>query len=204
MATRPRKKTKTTSAPPLGAAPEWSMPENADAIIAAIPGLYLILQPDAPRFTIVAVSDAYAHATMTRREEIIGKGLFEVFPDNPADPRATGVSNLTASLITVIKTGQPHRMANQKYDIPLPSGGFEERWWSPHNVPVLNANQKIDYIIHSVVDITQTINLEKKDRSSQQKISQQANIINARQELEAERLRMKNILMQAPAMIAIT
>ena len=35
---------------------------------------------------------------MTRREEVIGRPLFEVFPDNPEDPGATGVRNLRASL----------------------------------------------------------------------------------------------------------
>lgn len=55
------------------------------------PGLYLVLRPD---FTIVAVSDAYLRARMTRRDEILGRGIFDVFPDNPDDPTATGVSTL--------------------------------------------------------------------------------------------------------------
>jgi len=41
-----------------------------------------------PSLQIVAVSNTYLKATMTRREEIIGRGLFEVFPDNPDDPSA--------------------------------------------------------------------------------------------------------------------
>jgi hypothetical protein len=44
--------------------------------------------------TIVAVSDAYLKATMTKREEVLGRGLFEVFPDNPDDPTATGVRTI--------------------------------------------------------------------------------------------------------------
>ena len=43
------------------------------------------------RFTIVAVTDAYCRATMTKRGDIVGRGLFEVFPDNPDDMRADGV-----------------------------------------------------------------------------------------------------------------
>jgi hypothetical protein len=39
---------------------------------------------------IVAVSDADVRASMARREDILGCGLFEVFPDNPDDPAATG------------------------------------------------------------------------------------------------------------------
>ena len=59
------------------------------------PGLYLVLTP---ALTIVAVSDAYLKATMTKREEILGRHLFDVFPDNPDDPTTTAVANMRASL----------------------------------------------------------------------------------------------------------
>lgn len=52
------------------------------------PDAYLLLLPDAPRFTIVAANESRLRATLTRREDIIGRGLFEVFPDNPDDPGA--------------------------------------------------------------------------------------------------------------------
>src|SRR5207248_6497841 len=60
------------------------------ALFQSAPGLYLVLTPD---LNIVAVSDAYLRATMTKREEILGRGIFDVFPDNPDDPSATGVRN---------------------------------------------------------------------------------------------------------------
>jgi hypothetical protein len=52
-------------------------------VFAAAPGRFLLLAPDRPQFTILAVTEAYLRATMTRRSEILGRGLFEVFPDNP-------------------------------------------------------------------------------------------------------------------------
>jgi hypothetical protein len=41
-----------------------------------------------PGLTIVGVTQAYLDATMTQRELIVGRGLFDVFPDNPDDPDA--------------------------------------------------------------------------------------------------------------------
>jgi PAS domain S-box-containing protein len=178
-------------------------PKAIEAVFDAAPGLYLILKPDAPRFSIMAVNNAYAKATLTKREDIIGKGLFEVFPDNPSDPNATGVANLTASLMKVLKTKLPQAMANQKYDIPKPKGGFEERWWSPLNTPVLDRSGNVSCIIHSVTDVTQTIRLQEKEQSAQKKINQQADIIRAKQELETERQRLHQVLMQTPSMVAI-
>ena len=53
-------------------------------LFEAIPDPCVVLTPD---FRIVAASDSYLRVTMTKREEITGRGLFEVFPDNPADER---------------------------------------------------------------------------------------------------------------------
>ena len=88
------------------------------SLFESVPGLYLVLDPD---LVIVAVSNAYLAATMTRREEILGRGLFEVFPDNPDDPQATGVGNLAASLERVRRNLVADTMAVQKYDIRRPA-----------------------------------------------------------------------------------
>jgi signal transduction histidine kinase/CheY-like chemotaxis protein len=126
-------------------------------LFEAGPGLLLLLAPD---LTIVAVSDAYLRATKSVREQIVGRGLFEAFPDNPRDPAATGVSNLRASLERVRLHRVPDAMAVQKYDIRRPEsegGGFEERYWSPLNSPVLAANGEIEFIIHRVEDVTEFV-----------------------------------------------
>ena len=142
--------------------PSEEIQPNFELLFNAMPGNYLILLPDAPDFTIVAVSDAYVRVTMNVREHILNRKLFEVFPDNPDDPMATGVRNLSASLLHVIHYKEPHKMAIQKYDIPYPDGrGFEERYWSPLNTPVLH-NGDVMYIIHQVDDVTEKVRTKAK------------------------------------------
>ena len=128
-------------------------------LFESAPGLCLILLPD---LTIVAVSNAYLDATMTKRNEIIGRGLFEVFPDNPDDAGADGVSNLSTSLNFVLKNKVANTMAVQKYDIRRPDGTFEERYWSPINKPVLDKESQVAYIIHKVEDVTEFILITKE------------------------------------------
>ncbi|CAN5620109.1 hypothetical protein BH23PAT1_BH23PAT1_4070 [soil metagenome] len=169
-----------------------SLEPDFHAIFDAVPGLYLILMPD---FTIVAASDAYLKATHTVRSKIIGKRLFEVFPDNPKDPKADGVKHLTASLNSVLMKNAPSIMPIQKYDIPRPGkkgGDFEERYWSPLNSPVLSARAEVEFIIHSVVDVTKFVKLkqieEKKTKISKQ-LKEQNRLIQAevrQSEREAE------------------
>lgn len=140
-----------------------SQPSTSDfrLLFEASPDLYLVLSPD---FTIVAVSNAYLQATMTVRDAILGRNIFDVFPDNPEDTTATGVVNLRASLERALRDRLPDVMAVQKYDIRRSNahgGGFEERYWSPINTPVIAADQKVAYIIHRVEDVTEYVRLQK-------------------------------------------
>lgn len=151
------------------AVPSNGAPTEVDwrALFEAAPGSYLVLAPD---LTIVGVSDAYARATMTRREDIVGRGLFVVFPDNPEDPAADGVRNLRASLDRVREHRKTDVMAVQKYDIRRPDaegGGFEERHWSPTNSPVLGAGGDLLYIIHRVEDVTEEVRRKSSLRDAE-------------------------------------
>lgn len=146
---------------------EMSRPDFA-RLFEAAPDLYLVLSPD---LNIVAVSNAYLRATRTLREEIMGKNIFDVFPDNPGDPAATGVNNLRSSLQRVVHHRVPDAMAVQKYDIKRPEsegGGFEERYWSPLNSPVAGKDGKLQYIIHKVEDVTELIRLRQQGAAQQQ------------------------------------
>jgi len=140
-----------------------SVAPDFQALFESVPGLYLVLTPD---LSIVAVSEAYLRATMTRRDDILGKGIFEVFPDNPEDLGATGVRNLRASLRRVLTEKCADTMAVQKYDIRRPEsegGGFEERYWSPVNAPALSSNGEVTYIIHRVEDVTDFVRLKQQE-----------------------------------------
>jgi PAS domain S-box-containing protein len=136
--------------------------EDYRAIFDASPGNYLLLDRD---FTIVGVNQCYLTATMTKREEIVGRGLFDIFPDNPDDSSADGVRKLRASLQRVLTEKSPDRMPVQHYDIRRPEaegGGFEERYWSPLNSPVLDKQGEVRYIIHWVEDVTEFVRLKRQ------------------------------------------
>ena len=124
-------------------------------LFESAPGAYLVLAPR--HWEIVAASDAYLSATMRRREDIVGRQLFDAFPDDPADPAADGATKLRESLERVEQTGEPDVMAIQRYPIPRPAsegGGFVERFWSPVNTPVKTPDGAILHIIHRFTDVT--------------------------------------------------
>jgi signal transduction histidine kinase len=125
------------------------------------PDVLLVLLPDSPRFTAVAATRARLESTHSTLEGTLGRGLFELFPDNPADGQADGTGNLRASLERVLATRAPDTMAVQKYDIPLPGGGFEVKYWSPRNIPVLSPQGEVLYILHRAVDVSDLIRADE-------------------------------------------
>lgn len=128
-------------------------------LFEALPGLYLVLNRD---LRVVAASEAYLAATMTRRDEIIGKPMWEIFPDNPDDPTVEGSKHVRESQQRALSTRRPDTMAVQKYDIPRPDGTYDVRFWSPMHVPVLDATGEVVYVIHRVEDVTEFILLKQQ------------------------------------------
>jgi PAS domain S-box-containing protein len=152
-------------------------------LFEAAPGLFLVLTPD---LKIVAVSDGYLRATKTQRQAILGRGIFDVFPDNPEDPTATGVRNLRASLERVLRELTPDVMAVQKYDIRRPDaegGGFEERYWSPVNSPVFDSGGVLINVIHRVEDVTEFVRLKQRG-AEQAKLAEEMRVRSVQMEAE--------------------
>ena len=131
------------------------------ALFEGGPVLFLVLNP---ALEVVAVSDAYLKATTTERHAIVGRGIFDVLPDNPADPGATGVANLRMSLDRVARKLVTDTMPLQKYDIRSPDNAFEVRYWAPTNSPVLGPDGSLAYIIHRVEDVTEFMYLQRTNR----------------------------------------
>jgi len=131
------------------------------------PNLYLVLTP---QWVIVAVSDALLRATRTKRDEVIGRLVIEVFPENPADLHSHGPNVVLESMQRVIDTGRPDILPFQRYDILRPvceGGGYEERHWSIVNAPIFDDHGRVEFILQRVEDVTDLV----KDRQSMEERS---------------------------------
>ncbi len=165
-------------------------------VFNALPAPYLLLTPS---LVIEAVSDAYLAATLTQRAGLLGRPLFDAFPDNPDAPDAQGVNNLRASLAQVLATGQPHEMARQHYDVPDPDrpGHFVERYWLTRNIPVLNAQGEVSHLIHATLNVTDQVQAEAQLHAGQAR--EQA----AAATVEAQHQQLYQTFEEAPAMICV-
>ena len=172
---------------------ESTVPQiDLSIIMNAIPGNHVFLLPNAPTFTIIGATDSFLQTSYTTREQIIGKPLFEIFPDNSTDEKATGVNNLRASLTYVLLQKEAHQMALQRYDIVNPhTGAFEFKVWAASNKPILNREGAIQYIIHTTEDITEKVQLQEE-------------IVLKEKKLQESESRFRSMVEQAPVAILLS
>ena len=124
------------------------------AIFAALPGAAVLLAADAPRFTLLAASDASLAATQRTRESVVGRSLAEAFPDPDGDASPSGgLASLRASLEAAVRTGATQRVARQRYDLQRPDGRWEARYWDAVNVPVRGADGGVRGVLHQTEDV---------------------------------------------------
>lgn len=171
------------SAPSSRCSATWRWPAQSAAMSLAltaadfqllfesVPGLYLVLTPD---LTIVTCTDAFAHATLTRREVLIGRNIFDLFADNADGAGGSGVFTMRASLERVLRCGEPDSVSVQRYGIRCPDdvdGAFEQRLWSVSNTPVFDAYGSVTYIRSEVVDVTEFGPLHEPKGSTEKLLS---------------------------------
>ena len=110
---------------------------------------------------IRAVNAAYEQVTGFKRNLLLGERLFDVFPDNPADPHATGVANLSSSLDRVLSGRRRHRIGMQRYDLPDPDDRtrFTARAWTSVNSPILDDQGRAVAVLHHAEDVTPALGL---------------------------------------------
>ncbi|MGX5208203.1 PP2C family protein-serine/threonine phosphatase [Streptomyces violaceus] len=161
------------------------------AVFQALPGMVALLTTE---FVYADVNEEFVRVSGRSREQLIGHYLFDVFPDNPNDPAATGMRNLEASLYRVLATGERDTMALQRYDVEDPErpGEWEERYWSPVNAPLLGPDGKVALILHRVEEVTELIRARGRSGGNRGSRGSRARILEAELYTRARELQELN------------
>jgi signal transduction histidine kinase len=130
----------------MSRSPEQPSAAHWQAAFRAAPDPYLLLSPE---LVILDASDAYLETTRTRREQIVGRPVFEVVPDDPEVAVPDGVRSLRGSVRRVLETKAPDRIGNAL------------------NTPVLGADGAVVAILHRVEDVTRQVRRQEDLRSKE-------------------------------------
>ena len=137
------------------ASPEWRAHELAVAFRDAFdnsPHPCMVLDPS-PGLNIIDLNRAHREATHCGRD-VIGRPLFDVFPDDPANPGSDGVHNLYATLRAAADSGQQQTMAAHRYDMRGPDGRFIERHWRAEITPLIDDRGRLLFLLHKAEDVS--------------------------------------------------
>jgi hypothetical protein len=103
---------------------------------------------------IRGVNDTYEGLSMRQRDELLGEDVFDVFPDDPNDPQASGSSQFAASVESAMRRRGTDTMPIVRYDITDPAHPdvFLPRLWTCTNTAVDDGHGQIA-VIHRVTEI---------------------------------------------------
>jgi PAS domain S-box-containing protein len=131
-------------------------------LFAALPYPLLVLDLD---LVIVEANPAYCAILGRRREELLGRSAFALFPGSPGDAATHGANAVRTSMEVARETGQTQVMALQRYDVADPdTGTYTERYWSIVNVPVLDEDGVTVLLLNRAEDVTAYVQNRTGDR----------------------------------------
>jgi two-component sensor histidine kinase len=173
-------------------------------LFRAMPGQYMILDRD---LCYVEANPAYCASTERRREEIIGRNVFEAFP-----PTGDGGRQVEESLRRVLVTGVAETLPLAAYPIPAPEGGFRMKYWSCVHLPLFDEAGEVAYVVQNAVDVTELQQLKTiaygpdtgAPARGESELFQRAQEITAiNDHLAAETRGLRDLFMQAPSFMAV-
>lgn len=129
------------------------------SLFKTLPERYVVIEV-ASGFTMMAASDAYLAVTGKTRKQVIGKKMFEVFPDTSERARTTGKGELETSFDTVVATNVPDSTGVIRYDLTDAEGVLEVRYWQATHYP-LTRDGTVVAILQSTADVTKLVESDK-------------------------------------------
>ncbi|MCJ8165496.1 PAS domain-containing protein [Pontibacter sp. E15-1] len=146
-------------------------------VFRALPGLYLLLSPD---LVILDATERYAQTSNFAIGDVVGKHILDTFPDNPDESNSLAKQDLEASLRHVLQHKEAHTMPVLRFDVPLAQGGgFRKMFWRTVNIPLLNSEGEIVYILHETQDITSHMLQERISQQNSQWIDMLSDSLHA-------------------------
>jgi len=127
------------------------------AVFQTLPGVLALLTPDG---VILDVNEGFLEAAGREVEQVLGRSLFDAFPENPDDPGDHGPAELRGSFERVVASGEPDIMPPIRYDVEDPGrpGEFEERYWAIINTPMRCEDGRVKLITHKADEVTHIVN----------------------------------------------
>lgn len=139
-----------------------------DAIFRHSPNAYMVLDRD---LRYVEANHAYELLTGMAREQLLGRGLFELFPGTVNPDGSNQADLLRASLLRAIASGERDTLALIPYAIEArtPEGPVVDmRYWSATHTPLRNDAGEVVAVLQHTTDVTEVERLRAEVRQARE------------------------------------
>ena len=184
------------------------------ALFRASPFPYLVMDLD---LNIIGASETYLRSVKRTEEDIVGKYVFDAFPEDPGNPQATNMAEVKASIARSIAKGLPDTTPFLRYSVPVdtPEGRiFEERYWSTVHTPVLGEDGSPLFVVQNAIEVSELYRFDKKSETATLQLNSAGasneDQFNRAQMHEAlsrilnnEREHLRSLFNQAPGFVAV-
>jgi len=167
------------------------------ALFDVLPSPYMVLDRD---LAYVAANAAYEAVVRMPREALVGRRLFDLFPD-PENREA-----VERSLRRALETGEPDTLAFIPYDMPR-EHGIERRYFTAVHTPLRDADGEVAFVLQNTVDVTE---LKARDELTGELSGPETSLLQRAQEAETASRdlqraseRLHGLFMQAPGFMAM-
>lgn len=164
-------------------------------IFEALPSPFMILDT---KLNYIAANAAYSEAVGRHRDALIGRNLFDLFPNDDS----SGI-RLKQSLERVMATGEPDTLAYLLYPIASDDGVIENRYWTAVHVPILADDGKVAYVMQNTVDVTDFARIREAESLPFTSLHAETRLLERTREAEEASADFRRLFQQAPAFFAV-
>lgn len=101
---------------------------------------------------MLEANQPYLDAVGMRLEDLVGRHVFDVFPNSPTNAGTDQETDLRSLMMAAVTKRAPVTVNSFRYDIPS-GDGFDVRWWNVVETPVLEGDE-VAYLLHYTEDVT--------------------------------------------------
>jgi PAS domain S-box-containing protein len=123
-----------------------------ERLFQELPSPYMLLDRD---LRFVGMNAAYLAVTSRRREDLIGRYVFDAFPEE-GENLATFRSAFERAA-----AGEANLVVRRLFRIPAVGGGFKDVWWTCHHIPVFDTEGRPNGLLQKAEDVTAAVDAER-------------------------------------------
>jgi signal transduction histidine kinase len=150
-------------------------------LFTALPGCYLVVLPDAPRYTIAGVTDAFVNYFALKRDALLNRSIADAFA-NLEENGLVPLQGLQTALDHALHRKGEYATPCLRRDYNHPQTGAPEfTAWSCLAKPLLDSNGAAQYLLYSIEDMTQHLKLDENEKKASAEKEDYRRYINAAQ-----------------------